>query len=137
MDFVDSIPDPIVSERYVLSVEGYFSASHTLPDCPPCDRLHGHTWKVRASWAFTELDDQGMGKNFVVLKEALSTHILETYDHGHLNDLEPFDRTSPTAENLAREFFFILKKNFDPGTSGSMERVEVWEGSGSCAAFEG
>ena len=89
------------------------------------------------TWAFADLDPRGMGKDFSALKDALSTRILDVYDHQHLNDLEPFDDTSPTAENLAREFFFILKKNFDPGPSGYLERIEVWEGSGNRAAYEG
>ncbi len=122
--------------RFILSVEGHFSASHTLPGCPPCDKLHGHTWKVRATWVFTDLDDKGMGANFSVLEDALSTHILEVYDHGHLNELEPFDHVDPTAENLAKTFFCILKDRFEPGPSGSIHRVEVWEDPGNCAAYE-
>lgn len=122
--------------RFVLSVEGSFSASHTLPDCPPCDRLHGHTWKVRTTWVFTGLDDKGMGMNFSVLKEKLDTHILRVFDHNHLNDLAPFDRLLPTAENLAKVFFLRLQEIDRDGASGALRRVEVWEGSDCCAAYE-
>jgi 6-pyruvoyltetrahydropterin/6-carboxytetrahydropterin synthase len=122
--------------RYSLSVSGRFSAAHTLPACPPCDRLHGHTWRVRATWIFTDLDAKGMGENFSVLKSALKSFILDLCDHAYLNELEPFARTEPTAENLAKVFFFILKDRFNPGPSGSIQRVEVWEGEDSSAAFE-
>lgn len=125
-----------MSGRFILSVDGRFSASHTLPDCPPCDRLHGHTWRVRATWVFTGLDDKGMGMNFSVLKRQLDTHIVDVYDHNHLNDLEPFDRLPPTAENLAKAFFQCLQKNYDPGPAGHLYRVEVWEGSSCCAAYD-
>jgi 6-pyruvoyltetrahydropterin/6-carboxytetrahydropterin synthase len=126
-----------MSGRFLLSVDGRFSASHTLPDCPPCDRLHGHTWTVRATWVFTDLDDKGMGINFSVLQQKLDELILHVYDHNHLNDLDPFDRLPPTAENLAKAFFLRLRDNYDPGPAGVLQRVEVWEGSTCCAAYEG
>ena len=125
-----------MSGRFILSVDGRFSASHTLPDCPPCDRLHGHTWKVRATWVFTDLDDKGMGMNFSVLQQQLDTHILNVYDHNHLNNLKPFDQILPTAENLAKVFFLRLQKNYNPGSAGILQKVEVWEGSSCCAAYE-
>ena len=126
----------MASGRYSLSVSGHFSAAHTLADCPPCDRLHGHTWKVQATWIFSDLDNKGMGENFSVLKGALKSLILDRYDHAHLNELEPFTQADPTAENLAKAFFLILREQFDPGPSGTIQRVEVWEGENSCAAYE-
>jgi 6-pyruvoyltetrahydropterin/6-carboxytetrahydropterin synthase len=98
--------------------------------------MHGHTWTVRAHWAFADLDRHGMGANFRVLKDALREHIYVRYDHRHLNDIPPFDGTPPTAENLAREVFRILSDGFDPGPHGRLARVEVWEGPESCAAYE-
>jgi 6-pyruvoyltetrahydropterin/6-carboxytetrahydropterin synthase len=85
---------------------------------------------------FTDLDDKGMGMNFSVLQQQLDTHILNVYDHNHLNDLDPFDRLLPTAENLAKAFFLRLTDNFDPGPAGILHKVEVWEGSSCCAAYE-
>jgi 6-pyruvoyltetrahydropterin/6-carboxytetrahydropterin synthase len=85
---------------------------------------------------FTDLDDKGMGENFTILKGALRTLILERFDHTHLNELEPFTRQDPTAENLAKAFFLILKEHYNPGPNGAIHRVEVWEGEDSCAAYE-
>jgi 6-pyruvoyltetrahydropterin/6-carboxytetrahydropterin synthase len=78
----------------------------------------------------------GMGANFRVLKDLLEEQIRGRYDHRHLNDIPPFDRTPPTAENLAREVYRALAEGFDPGPSGRLSRVEVWEGPESCAAYE-
>jgi len=91
---------------------------------------------VRAHWKFSALDDRGMGINFRVLKEALRELVHTRYDHRHLNDIPPFDRVAPTAENLAREVFAILSSGFDAGPHGRVSRVEVWEGPDSCAAYE-
>lgn len=125
-----------MSGTFTLSVQCRLSASHVLAGSPPCDRMHGHTWTVRAHWAFTGLDEQGMGANFHALKGALREHVHARYDHRHLNDMPPFDRTPPTAENLAREAFRALAGGFDAGPNGRLVRVEVWEGPESCAAYE-
>ena len=124
-----------MSESFTLSVECRLAASHVLPGCPPCDRLHGHTWTVRAHWRFARLDERGMGVNFRTLREALGRLVQEPFDHRHLNDIEPFDRIPPTAENLAREVFGILRDGFAPGEGGRLVKVEVWEGPESCVAY--
>jgi 6-pyruvoyltetrahydropterin/6-carboxytetrahydropterin synthase len=126
----------LLSGKYTITVESSFSASHVLPGCPPCDRLHGHTWKVKASWSYTRLDDKGMGDNFAKLKAILNSEIRGRFDHAHLNDTAPFDAIQPTAENLVREFFQILKTCSAPVSTGSLERVEVWEGPESLVSYE-
>ena len=125
-----------VSGSFTLSVECRLAASHILPGCPPCDRLHGHTWLIRACWTFSDLDDMGMGANFHVLKEILNREVRERFDHRHLNDVAPFDKKAATAENLSREVFRLLKNAFDPGSAGYLSRVEVWESPETCAIFE-
>lgn len=122
-----------MSGRFTLSVQCRLAASHVLPGCPPCDRMHGHTWTVRAHWEFGALDEHGMGANFRDLKDVLREHVHTRYDHRHLNDIPPFDAVAPTAENLAREVFRILTPCV---AGGRLARVEVWEGPESCAAYE-
>jgi len=119
-----------------LSVECRLAASHVLQGCPPCDCLHGHTWTVRAYWAFSRLDGSGMAIDFHALKGVLNEHVRKRYDHRHLNDIPPFDIVPATAENLAKEAFGLLQKRFDPGPAGRLLRVEVWEGPDACAAYE-
>lgn len=126
-----------MSGTFTLSVRCRLAASHVLAGCPPCDRLHGHTWTVCAYWAFTGLDDAGMGVNFRTLKSLLRDEIHERYDHRHLNDIPPFDTIPPTAENLAREVYRVLSGAGDGRAErGRLARVEVWEGPESCAAYE-
>ncbi|HEU4928224.1 MAG TPA: 6-carboxytetrahydropterin synthase [Candidatus Krumholzibacteria bacterium] len=120
---------------FTLSVQCRLASSHVLEGCPPCDRLHGHTWTVRAFWDFAGLDQHGMGANFRELKDVLRREVHDRFDHCHLNDIAPFDRVPPTAENLAREVFALLREKYRPGTSGRLARVEVWEGPDACAAY--
>jgi len=107
---------------------------------------------VRAFWSFAALDENGMGANFRDLKQVLRAEVHDRYDHRHLNDIAPFDRVAPTAENLAREVFRILNEQMQgaPTTAYPAERmprrrnaadarlvrVEVWEGPEACAAYE-
>lgn len=120
---------------FTLSVQCRLASSHVLEGCPPCDRMHGHTWTVRAFWEFTGLDAHGMGANFRDLKDVLRREVHERFDHRHLNDIAPFDRVSPTAENLAREVFGLLREKYALGPHGRLARVEVWEGPEACAAY--
>jgi len=87
-------------------------------------------------WSFAELDDHGMGANFRELKQVLRTRVHDRYDHRHLNDIAPFDRIPPTAENLAREVCRAVGESFRPERGGRLVRVEVWEGPEACATYE-
>ncbi len=120
---------------FTLSVQCRLASSHVLEGCPPCDRLHGHTWTVRAFWEFAGLDQHGMGANFRDLKDVLRREVHDRFDHQHLNDIPPFDRVPPTAENLAREVFTLLREKYRPSPHGRLARVEVWEGPDACAAY--
>jgi len=121
---------------FTLSVQCRLASSHVLEGCPPCDRMHGHTWTVHAFWEFAGLDQHGMGANFRDLKAVLRREVHDRFDHRHLNDIAPFDRVPPTAENLAREVFVLLREKYQPGPRGKLARVEVWEGPEACAAYE-
>jgi 6-pyruvoyltetrahydropterin/6-carboxytetrahydropterin synthase len=90
---------------------------------------------VRAFWEFGGLDEQGMGANFRDLKALLGREIHDRFDHRHLNEIPPFDTVPPTAENLAREVFRILRGRHDADPRGRLARVEVWEGPEACAAY--
>lgn len=126
----------ILAGTYTLSVECRIAASHVLEGCPPCDRPHGHTWTVRAHWRYGALDAAGMGANFHDLRDALERRVRAAFDHRHLNDVSPFDRIAPTAENLARVAFEALRQDSAAGVVAVLARVEVWEGPESCAAYE-
>lgn len=124
-----------MTPKYTISVQCTFSASHTLPGCPPCDRLHGHTWTLRASWSFEKLGERGMGADFSTLKRLLEERVTGVYDHRHLNEVAPFDTVVPTAENLAREFYAILKEETGRMGGGVLEMVEVREGPENSVSY--
>jgi 6-pyruvoyltetrahydropterin/6-carboxytetrahydropterin synthase len=111
---------------YEITVEAVFSASHQLESAEGgTETLHGHNFRVEATVGARELDRLGLVMDFQEL-EALLEEVLTPYDHRHLNDLPPFDRLSPSTENLAKLFFIKIQERL---TSPRVElrSVRVWE----------
>jgi len=110
---------------YELTVKSHFDAAHHLYDYPgECRNLHGHTWDIEVTVAGEELDGIGIVYDFKSLKADLAT-VLERYDHVLINEVEPFDTISPTAENLARVICEQLQQVVDARVRVS--EVAVWE----------
>lgn len=121
---------------FEIKVEGEFEAAHRIVDYPgKCDRLHGHNWKVEARIRGTVLDNLGMLIDFKLAKAALA-EVLAELDHQYLNELEPFHVINPTAENLARYIYGMLKRHkiFQTGTA-HLAVICVWESAHSCVAY--
>lgn len=111
---------------YHLTVKDHFDAAHHLYGYPgECRNLHGHTWDIEATVAGETLDEIGILYDFKDLKADLAA-ILAAFDHVLINEVEPFDRISPTAENLARVICGRLQERIgDPRVS--VIEVVVWE----------
>jgi 6-pyruvoyltetrahydropterin/6-carboxytetrahydropterin synthase len=87
---------------FEITRERSFSASHQLRNYRGrCERLHGHNWRVRVCLAAPDLDDSGMLIDFHELDELMQKAI-EPFDHRHLNDVDFFVKTNPSAENIAK-----------------------------------
>lgn len=109
---------------YEVTVIKEFAAAHMLNNYPgDCSRVHGHTWKVELVVVGEELDDIGMHVDFRYLKEILNQIIAE-YDHTYINDIPPFNKINPTAENMAKIIYgkaTILLKGY------KVKLVRLWE----------
>lgn len=120
---------------YVISKDFTFAAAHRIPDHPgKCRHLHGHNYRVRVELAAAELDELGMVIDFARLKE-LMKEVVGHFDHRVLNEQPPFDRLSPTAENLSEHVFHGVHQRLGDGRV-RVRRVEVWENDSSCAIYE-
>ncbi|MCA6084892.1 6-carboxytetrahydropterin synthase QueD [Candidatus Endomicrobiellum agilis] len=117
--------------EYKLSVTRSFSSAHCLREYKgKCENLHGHNWKIRAAFYGTKLDDTGMLMDFADIKAHLDK-IVAYLDHKFLNEIGPFDRVNPTAENIAA-FILVQLKNVKTENARVCE-VEVWESESSSA----
>lgn len=124
-----------------------------------CKHLHGHRYRIR-----TTVDDklitsgsaEGMVIDFSDLKKAMMDVLDAPYDHAFViweedpradmlqeahdlwhNDFNKFHKVPfvPTAENLAKYWFALLKNELEAIYNIKMYQIEVWETPTSCAVY--
>jgi len=119
---------------YTLKVVTDFAASHSLRNYEgACQRLHGHNWKVEVEVKANQLNDAGMAVDFKVVKTA-TNDVLDGLDHYHLNDIPPFDKINPTAENIAWFLYQEISKLINQ-EHVSVSSVTIWETERACARY--
>lgn len=127
---------------YEITVEKHFEAAHYLRGYQgKCENVHGHRYRIVVKVRADKLNDIGLAYDFTDLKRHLNA-ILERFDHVCLNDIVPFDKINPSAENIAVTIYNEIKEklaadSFDvaqdrPITLTAVEafrlsEVEVWE----------
>ena len=112
---------------YKTFVDTTFSAAHQLRDYKgSCGEMHGHTWKVRVEVETDSLDDIGMTLDFKDLM-IKSNSVIKRFDHRCLNQISPFDKENPTAENIARYVYSEVEKLLPEHIK--ISEVIVWESS--------
>lgn len=119
---------------YEVIVTAKFSAAHQLRMINgKYENLHGHNWTATVTVQTMELDAMEVGINFVMLKEKTET-ILSQIDYQNINEVPPFDKLNPSAENIARWLFQILAADINTDMV-SVKRVQVNEFDHSGAAY--
>jgi 6-pyruvoyltetrahydropterin/6-carboxytetrahydropterin synthase len=114
---------------YEVTVEAGFSSGHYLRNYKgKCENPHGHNYRVEVTLHGETLDQAGLLLDFKDLKQVMRP-VVEHLDHQMINDLEPFTRINPSAENLARYFFDETNRQLDEMTAG---RVRVKD----CTIYE-
>lgn len=121
---------------FELSIEDHFSAAHNLRNYKgKCENLHGHNYKVQIFVRGKKLDKSGLLADFVELKKALKK-VLDKLDHQYLNEVPPFTKLNPTAENISQyiygEFNSLLATRY---SLLSVSKVIVWESDTSSASY--
>ncbi|MDR3092329.1 MAG: 6-carboxytetrahydropterin synthase QueD [Endomicrobium sp.] len=119
--------------KYKLSVTKRFASAHCLREYKgKCENLHGHNWRIRAAFFGTKLNSAGMLIDFTDIKKHLDD-IIAYLDHKFLNEISPFDKINPTAENIA-SFIFEQLQNMETENAKVCE-VEVLESESSSATI--
>jgi 6-pyruvoyltetrahydropterin/6-carboxytetrahydropterin synthase len=111
---------------YEITVEKHFEAAHYLRGYRgKCEKTHGHRYKVVVKIKTSKLNEIGLAYDFTDIKGHLKD-ILERYDHACLNDIPPFDKINPSAENIAATIYNELKEKLATAPVTLMA-VEAWE----------
>ncbi len=120
---------------YELTIEQTFSGAHQLRGYQgQCEKLHGHNWKVTVTVSTEQLNDIGLGIDFHELK-AKAKEVLETLDHGFLNEVFPFTEINPSSENIAKYIFDSMKKHLQDYDGVQVSAVTVWESDTASATY--
>ncbi|MGD0199591.1 MAG: 6-carboxytetrahydropterin synthase QueD [Bryobacteraceae bacterium] len=123
---------------FEVSVEETFAAGHALRGYRgKCENVHGHNYRVRVTIQGPELDAAGLLIDFVEVKRLLRA-VIEKLDHQFLNDVAPFDKLNPSAENMARYFHEEVSRDLDAGARPNRVRlaeVKIWETDTATATY--
>jgi len=100
---------------FTVSVETHFWASHqlTLPDGSK-ESLHRHNWAVTADVSSSELNSLGLVMDFRSLKATVD-NIVADFDNIQLEQLDYFQRSNSSAENVAKYIYEKLKPKLPNG----------------------
>ena len=112
-----------------------FSAAHRLRNYEgPCEKLHGHNFKVEVTISCKKLNELSIGMDFKEIKGILRD-ILKKLDHTFLNEFPYFKNVNPTSEEIARFIYMEMKDKIDDNCK--MKCVGVWESDNSKATYIG
>ncbi|MGH9534851.1 MAG: 6-carboxytetrahydropterin synthase QueD [Terriglobales bacterium] len=119
---------------FEVSVEETFSAGHALRGYRgKCENPHGHNYRVRVRLRGDQLDAIGLLQDFADIKIHLRA-IVATFDHQFLNDLPDFSADNPSAENIAKRFYDLLRPRLlAPGAR--LAAVTVYETDTTSATY--
>ena len=119
---------------YELKVVTKFAAAHQLTMVgAKCENMHGHNWKIEVCVTGEKLDDGGVVLDFGEIKKHVAD-IMSMLDHKYLNELECFQQSQPSSENIARLVAGELQQKID-NQSVRVSRVTAWESDDASATY--
>jgi 6-pyruvoyltetrahydropterin/6-carboxytetrahydropterin synthase len=128
----EDAPVPSVAKPggvFAVRVEARFEAAHYLRSYRGItEPLHGHSYRVEAELILGRggLDRDELAVDFVEARRRLEA-IAGRLDYGCINEIEPFTRLNPTAENVARWFHEELSGAME-GAGARVTEIRLWEG---------
>src|SRR5258708_19104541 len=123
---------------FEVPVEDTFAAGHALRGYKgKCENPHGHNYRVRVALVGKELDSIGLLYDFKDVKQIINVTV-DRLDHQYINDIPPFDKINPSAENMARYFFeesvrLLAERN--PPNGIIVKAVTIWETDTTTATY--
>ena len=119
---------------YELKVVTKFAAAHQLSMVgSKCENMHGHNWKIEVYVKGQKTDEAGVLVDFGIIKKHVR-EIMSMLDHKYLNELEYFQQSQPSSENIAYFVATELQKTLD-SPSVSVSRVTAWESDDAGATY--
>lgn len=120
-------PDIPEGTTLLVTREFTFDAAHNLPRyVGKCERLHGHSYRVRVT-VKAPLDPwTGLAFDFHDIKKTVNERVVKLLDHRYLNEYMP----NPSAEHLAIWSWERLEDL-------PLHEIQVWETPNSFVTYHG
>lgn len=119
---------------YELKVVTEFAAAHRLTMVgAKCENLHGHNWKVEVYVSGEQTDEAGVLMDFGIIKKHVR-EIMALLDHKYLNELEYFQHSQPSSENIAYFVATQLQKRIE-NQPANVSKVTAWESDNASATY--
>jgi 6-pyruvoyltetrahydropterin/6-carboxytetrahydropterin synthase len=119
---------------YELKVVTKFAAAHRLTMVgEKCENMHGHNWKIEVYVTGEKTDDAGVLMDFGIIKKHVR-EIMSMLDHKYLNELDPFQHSQPSSENIAYFVATQLQKRID-NQQAAVSKVTAWESDDAGATY--
>ena len=119
---------------YELKVVTKFAAAHQLTMVgEKCENMHGHNWKIEVYVTGEKTDDSGVLMDFGIIKKQVR-EIMVMLDHKYLNELDYFQQSQPSSENIAYFVDTELQKRMDNQVV-SISKVTAWESDDAAATY--
>lgn len=121
---------------FTVRVEARFEAAHFLREYRGISEpLHGHSYRVEADLAARGggVDADAIAVDFVSARQKLEA-LAKRLDYGCINDVPPFDKINPSAENIAEWFYRELSKAV-ASEKAVVKGITVWEGPVNSVTF--
>lgn len=120
---------------FEVTVQQTFAAGHALRNYHgKCENVHGHNYRIEVKVQGEQLDAIGLLVDFVELKRVMKG-VIDYLDHQFINDLEPFDKVNPSAENIAKFFHDRISEGLETDNPVTVAEVKVWETDTSSAVY--
>lgn len=111
---------------YEIIVEDHLDSAHFLRGYKgKCENIHGHRYAVRVRLKVSKLNQIGLAYDFTDVKRYLA-EVVAGLDHTLLNEVPPFDKINPSAENIAAAIYKELAEHLSQEPV-VVSAVEVWE----------
>jgi 6-pyruvoyltetrahydropterin/6-carboxytetrahydropterin synthase len=96
---------------------------------------HGHNYELEVTIAGEPDPETGMVIDLKILKKIINEHVIEKLDHKHLNiDVEFMYGVIPTAENIAKKIWEVLKPQIP---SGKLYSLRLYETANNYVDYKG
>ena len=99
---------------------------------------HGHNYTLDLTVGGPVDPSTGMVLNLAVLDQLVQEHVLDRFDHRHLNlDVDIFRTVTPTTENLCVEIFkLVSEKLADRASAARLKKVRLEETNSNYFEYE-